>query len=93
MVPREVSFLISKDVGGNENYQRICEIAGVPPIDGGYGLLHCIQSDTRWTLFATDVAYVRMLAQATPCVLSSLSIPEEKFERRRLGWPDDWIKQ
>lgn len=96
LTPREFSFATPADLGGFRNYQRLCQVAKLEPIPGGWGLLHCTHNDTgaRVTLATEDVDYVRLLATgAKTDAIAGLMIPEGKFTQQRDGWPDpDWLR-
>jgi hypothetical protein len=67
---------------------------GRAPSPGGWGLLFCTNDDgTRWTLGTQDVAYWRMLRDATPEARAGLELPPDTFPFRRPGWPDDWTRR
>ena len=87
----EYALATPDDLGGHTQYRDFCRIAHLTPISNGYGLLLC-QDDNglRWTLFTSDVEYVRVLAAADVAVLRGLEIPQSKFPGRRQGWPDEW---
>lgn len=94
LAPREFSFATPADLDGPGNYRRFCRAAGLPPISGGWGFLHCTDEHGQHvTAVTSDVAYQRMLteANATPGALAELEIPAEKYPQVRDGWPDEWV--
>ncbi|HEX2298489.1 MAG TPA: hypothetical protein VHH34_08240 [Pseudonocardiaceae bacterium] len=96
LTPREFSFATPADLGGTANYRRLCQVARLDPIPGGWGLLHCTRNDNgaRVTLATEDVDYVRLLATgAKRDAIAGLTIPDGKFTQQRDGWPDpDWLR-
>jgi hypothetical protein len=89
--PVEFSFATSAELGGVVNYRHFCRVAGLHPISGGWGMLHCVGGDGKHvTHVTTDVEYLRALVQAGP-LAGGLEIPVGKFPLSREGWPDEWV--
>lgn len=95
LTPREFSFATPADLGGKAAYRKFCEVAGLNPVPGGYGLLHvadCV-SGARFTMVTPDVEYVRAIVELDADKgTAGLAIPPEKF-MTRAGWPDDWLSE
>jgi hypothetical protein len=91
MRPREYAFATPADLGGTGNYRRFCRAVGLAAVPDGWGFLLCEDEDgKRVTRLTADVAYLRMLFEASNVVLAELEVPAEKFPNSRQGWPDEW---
>jgi hypothetical protein len=89
---REYSFLTPTKMGGRRNYEKVCDVAGLAPIPGGYGLLHCDDSNGEHLTYMTaDPDYLKLLISRP---IEDWDIPETtfqtKFPFKRQGWPDEW---
>ena len=73
-------------------YPRFCEVARLPVLDDGYGLLHCLdRRGRRVTAITPDVEYVRLLIAGSDAgILADVTPPIENFPILAGGWPDDW---
>ncbi|MER7049904.1 hypothetical protein [Streptomyces jumonjinensis] len=89
----EYAFATPDDLGGLDRYRAWCAVAGLPAINGGYGLLMVDDSFAgRVTRLTEDVEYVRTLVTAgkTGSGVGGLQIPPGVFPLVRPGWPDEW---
>lgn len=89
----EYAFATPADLGGPDQYRAWCAAAGLPAVEGGYGVL--MVDDTfagRVTRLTEDVEYVRTLVAAakTDSGIGGLQIPPGVFPLQRPGWPDEW---
>lgn len=90
LVVKEYSRFTPEALG--DGYGIVCEVAGLPMTERGYGCLHCVDAEgLRWTMLTEDVAYVDLLASAAGELIRGMPIPDGKFTRRRAGWPDEWV--
>ena len=65
-----------------DEYESICQAAGIPPIEAGYGFLMCEDEDgNHVTLITEDVADQMALADAW----GGLVAPDDDWEYE---WPD-----
>ncbi|MGV9315201.1 hypothetical protein ACWDR0_23905 [Streptomyces sp. NPDC003691] len=90
----EHAFATPADLGGLDRYRAWCRAAGLPPVEGGYGLLMVNDTFTgRVTRLTHDVEYVRTLAAAatTGSGVGGVQIPPGIFPYVREGWPDEWV--
>ncbi|MFI9041619.1 hypothetical protein [Streptomyces sp. NPDC053726] len=90
---REYAFATSTDLGGLDRYTAWCAAAGLPPVDGGYGIL--MATDTfgrRVTKLTKDVEYLRTLVAGSKVngLLANMEVPPGVFTLERAGWPDEW---
>lgn len=86
----EFSFLTPEEFGAD--YVHLCDVAGLDPTDGGYGLIHLLDADDeRISAISTDVEYVRRLVANLNDSDEGVEIAAERFSEQRAGWPDDWM--
>jgi hypothetical protein len=97
---REYAFFTPELLGGEAAYRRVCAAAGVPPLPGGYGVIHSEDSEGRQvTALTRDLDFLRMLLDTQAKVITGdldyeairgMRVPPEKFPIVRAGWPDEW---
>ncbi len=91
-VTTPVEYAIVTPATPGVDYRRLCAAAGLYPTEGGWGFLHCVDSDgQRVTRVTDDVGYLEVLIDANGSdALRGLEIPPEKFPLSRAGWADEW---
>jgi hypothetical protein len=96
---KEFSFLTPSHMG--TDYERACNIVGLPATEHGYGFVHCVDDDgARWTHVTADPQALQNLLNSGQRVelndrmwTPGSPAPElstEMFSQSRQGWPDDW---
>lgn len=84
-------------------YKRMCGMANLSPIPGGYGLLHCVDdAGQHWTKLTDDIEFHHVLVAQlksgngrlvpfAPRALAPLAdVVRQKYTKTRAGWPDEW---
>ncbi|WP_435137367.1 hypothetical protein [Actinacidiphila sp. bgisy144] len=90
---REFAFATAADLGGPDLYTAWCAAAGLPAVDGGYGLIMATDVFGRHvTRLTTDVEYLRTLVAGSKSagLLANMQVPPGVFTLERAGWPDEW---
>ncbi|WP_433860350.1 hypothetical protein [Streptomyces kronopolitis] len=90
---REFAFATAADLGGRDQYTAWCAAAGLPAVDGGYGIIMATDAfGRRVTKLTTDVEYLRGLVAGSkvPGLLANMEVPPGVFTQERDGWPDEW---
>lgn len=90
---REFAFATAADLGGPARYTAWCAAAGLPEVDGGYGIIMATDAFGRHvTKFTTDVEYLRTLVAGSKSagLLANMEVPAGVFTLERDGWPDEW---
>ncbi|WP_335983063.1 hypothetical protein [Streptomyces sp. CA2R106] len=95
-IAREFAFATAADLGGPDRYTAWCAAAGLPAVDGGYGLIMATDAFGRHvTRLTTDVEYLRTLvvgSKVSNGLLANLEVPAGIFTQERDGWPDEWAE-
>jgi hypothetical protein len=93
-VTTPIEYVIITPTTPGVDYQQVCTVAGLYPVENGWGFLHCVDSyGQRVTRVTDDVPYLQALVDAIGSdALKGLEIPPEKFPLSRVGWTDDWIE-
>jgi hypothetical protein len=88
-----VEYAVVTPTTPDVDYQQLCSAAGLYPTEGGWGFLHCVNSEgQRVTRVTDDVAYLEALMEAYGSdSLKGLEIPPDKFPLTRAGWTDEWV--
>jgi len=96
---KEFSFITPEAIGSS--YEEMCDIAGLPATEHGWGLLHCNDDDdVHWTQVTDDPQRLRdWLATGSGVEVNDrhwppgsppADLPKEMFLAGRRGWPHEW---